>query len=131
MEMNIEKVKEILENLDENDLISVWNSYCDLNNYYEDRIYGMYEIDDLFYDVKASDFLDKLSGDFNHNDEYFKDSIYGLESFNYASDVVDFDDLAKYIVNNEDTLDCAEIEDYLEELEEEEEEEEENEDDEE
>lgn len=47
-----------------------------------DRYYPMSEIDDLFCDTKVSDFLDGLSDDFNHKDNYFKFGVYGLESSN-------------------------------------------------
>ena len=45
------------------------------------RCCGMYELDDLFCDCKVSEFLEKVDGDnFNLADEYFCDSIWGLQS---------------------------------------------------
>ena len=122
--MDIEKVKEILENLDESELKNMWNEYCRENCYDEQEIFEMCEIDDLFCDVKVSDFLDKLSDDFNHTDNYFRYSIYGLESFDDVSDVADIDELANYIVDNNETFDNDELEELIEEEEEEEDEEE-------
>ena len=61
----------------------------------DDRYYPMSDIDDHFCDVKVSDFLDRLSGDFNHNDNYFKYGVYGLES----SNEVDYSDyLDRYAI---------------------------------
>lgn len=76
-------VKEAIEELKNNDNLFVdmvnevdsWNGYAD-----GFRCYPMYELDDLFCGVTVSDFLDKLGRDFNHNDDYMVDTIYGLES---------------------------------------------------
>lgn len=51
------------------------------------RCYPMDEIDDYFYGVSIGDFLDKITDDFNHRDNYFVDTIYGLESTDYPEDV--------------------------------------------
>lgn len=123
--MEFEKVKEILENLDDNELKNMWNEYCRENYYDDQEIFEMCEIDDLFCDMKVSDFLDKLSGDFNAKDNYFRYSIYGLESFDDVADIVSFDDLANYIVDNNETFDNDELEELIEEEDEEEESEEE------
>lgn len=50
------------------------------------RCYPMEEIDELFCDVKIGDFLDMLNGDFNHRDNYFTTTIYGIGSTNYEED---------------------------------------------
>lgn len=118
--MEFEKVKEILENLDDRELQRIWNEYCRESGYDDQEIFDMCEIDDLFYDMKVSDFLDKL-GDFNHRDNYFVYGIYGLESFDDISDKVYFDDLANYIVANNETFDNDELEELIEEDEEDEE----------
>ena len=123
--MEFEKVKEILENMDENELKRIWNEYCQNNSYDDQEIFEMWEIDDLFCDTKVSDFLDKLSDDFNAKDNYFRYGIYGLESFDDITDIVDFDDLTNYIVDNNETFDNDELEELIEEEDEEEESEEE------
>lgn len=68
---------ELLEELDN------WDGY--LNG---DRWYPMYELDELLYGKTPLEVLNCVSSDFNVNDEYFKDGIYGLES----SDYVDYSD---------------------------------------
>lgn len=55
--------------------LDCWDGFAD--GY---RCYPMDEIDDFFYGVKIGDFLDKLSANFNHTDDYFYDTIYGLAS---------------------------------------------------
>jgi hypothetical protein len=66
------------------------------------RAYPMDMIDEFFYGTKVSDFLDMLTSDFNHNDEYFYDTIYGLESTNSIVDLyhdnVDEDDLLEQLI---------------------------------
>jgi hypothetical protein len=44
------------------------------------RAFPMYEIDELHCGVSIGEFLDRLTSDFNHNDDYFYYSDYGLES---------------------------------------------------
>lgn len=51
------------------------------------RGYPMYELDDLFGDMSLRDFLEKITSDFDVRDDYFIDTIYGLDST---------DDLAGY-----------------------------------
>ena len=118
--MEFEKVKSVLENLSDDDLLSMWNDYTDLANYSDSRVFNMYELDDIFYDSKASDVLNKIDwGSFNLNDEYFIFNGYGLlESSDDLADFVYIDDLARYIVNNDETFDNAELEELFEEDEE-------------
>ena len=59
-----------------------WNGYAD--GY---RCYEMSEIDELFCDVKVSDFLEKLAPGFSHQDAFFYDSIYGLDSTDDKADL--------------------------------------------
>ena len=59
-----------------------WNGFAD--GY---RCYDMSELDDLFCGCSIGDFLDKITDDFNHRDNYIVDSIYGLESTDFIEDV--------------------------------------------
>lgn len=91
MKKTIEELKnEALEMLKDNDELFTdmvneldsWNGYAD-----GFRCYPMYELDELFGYCKVSEFLDKLTGSFNHTDEYMVDTIYGLDSTNDIVDV--------------------------------------------
>lgn len=64
------------------DELDSWNGYAD-----GFRCYEMSELDELFCDVKVSDFLDKLAAGFHHTDEYFYDSIYGIDSTDDKTDL--------------------------------------------
>lgn len=76
----IEKAVEMLENNDDLlcevvDELDSWNGFAD-----GFRAYDMYELDDLHNGMKLSEFLSRITPDFNLNDNYFYYSIYGLES---------------------------------------------------
>ena len=80
-----ELIKKAMDEFENNDELFVdmvneldgWNGFAD--GY---RAFPMYELDELFYDCKVSEFLDKLAPSFNLHDEYMIDSIYGLDSTN-------------------------------------------------
>lgn len=99
------KVREAVDNLDEYDLIGLWNEYCDDNSYYDDRIYGN-DIDELLYGLKPSEVLNAIDLDnYSENDDYMIESIYGYRSFSYLSDdnsPYDEDALVEYIMDNEE-----------------------------
>ena len=59
-----------------------WNGYAD-----GFRGFPMYELNDLFYGVSLTEFLDKLGRNFDHNDNYFIDTIYGIESTDDLAEV--------------------------------------------
>ena len=103
--------REALEILKENgelfvDMINELDSYNSFADGF--RAYPMWEIDDMFYDCKVSEFLDKLSSDFNKNDDYFIDSCYGLSSTdnieNHYRDNVSEDELLDEIIENHDHI---------------------------
>lgn len=80
-----------------------WNGYAD-----GFRAFPMHEIDDIFCDTKVSDFLDKLAPGFCHTDDYFIDSIYGIDSTcdieSHYRDNVDEGELLDEIIENENHL---------------------------
>jgi len=57
-----------------------WNGFAD-----GFRCYPMWEVDDLF--SRVSDFLDKCNSDFNPKDNYFVETVYGIESTDYREEV--------------------------------------------
>ena len=85
-----EIIKNWAENIaDNDDLISIVRQVNSWNGSLEDyNFYDMDELDDLFCGVKPTDFLSKLASDFDHDDDGFRDTIYGIESCS-MQDVVD------------------------------------------
>lgn len=60
-----------------------WNGFAD--GY---RCYPMYEFNDLFCGVEPLDVIDKISTSaFSTNDNYFVETIYGIESTDFPEDV--------------------------------------------
>lgn len=58
-----------------------WNDFIDV------ECFSMDEIDDICYGMKPSELLEKMTSDFDSNDNYFYFSIYGLESTDSKCDV--------------------------------------------
>ena len=118
-----ELIKKAIEELKDNDDLFVdcvneldsWNGYAD-----GFRGYPMYELNDLFYDCKVGDFLDKLASGFNHNDEYFVDTIYGLDSCDnlaeYYRDNVDEGELVDRLIEEYSNIDLQWIDSEFDEL---------------
>lgn len=108
-----EQIKEYLENLDDSDLLSIYNEY--VSETYDDDVYTMDEFDEICDSMTASDIACRcFYGKFNPNDEYFIFNGYAnLESSDYLEDFIDFDDLADYCIRNDEDFDDQEIRDIL------------------
>lgn len=120
-----EVIKNWIENEASNDdLIQIVNEVNSYNGHLEE--YCCYEVemlDEFFCNTKPTDLLQKLASDFDINTDYFKFTIYGVESTT-LEDMVDeiknyAEDIAEAI---EDVLDDiylpSELEEALEEAEE-------------
>lgn len=101
--------KEELEELNDEELVEMWNGYCDnINKGGEviraNRIYHMEELDDVLGKMYPTGLLDTI--DFNHfseDDSYFGYNDYGyIESFDTPYSVIDVDELIEYL--NEDVI---------------------------
>lgn len=119
------QIRETIESLDDWDLMDLHNEYCRENNYWDDEIFGMADIDDILYQAKPSKVLSMaFFGDFNPNHGFFRFDGYGnLESFDFPSDYVDIDDITDYVIENDNCLGCQALAEKLEELKDEEDEE--------
>ena len=94
-------ILEILEDLSDNELVELWNDYCEYNGY-EDQLFGMCAFEAI---VDTSDFFstyEKIDHDnFNSCDDYFYYDRQGwICSTSDPSDIIDLDDLACYIEDN-------------------------------
>ena len=122
-----EEVLEMLRDMNDSNLVAVHNEYCDKVSYYDDRIYDMYEINDLLYGRSPLEIITDAR-DVDANDSYIRYDGYGnLESTDYPQDWMDLDEIADYIVENDEALYNDDIRDLLDEIEAENEEEEEEE----
>lgn len=116
-------IKEELQDLGENDLVSLWNEYCYENNY--EPIYLVNELDlhcvlDLSGDsIEVINRIKRDFADFDIQDKYYYIDGYGTYiTYNDPNDQIDFDALATAIDNKDiSTLGCIDLDDF-EELEE-------------
>lgn len=107
------ELKETIKNLTDWDVIDIWNTYCWENNYYEDEIFAMAELDDIARDMSPIEILEQF-GDMNTNDDYFINHIYGWESFTNPCDVIYLDGLVDYITRTFNDCHSIEIQEVLE-----------------
>lgn len=107
-----EVVKDYLENLYTEDLVAIWNEYCDKAGYSDDYIYenGSGFLDEMF--SCPSDAVNAVFyGEYSINDTYVKFDGYGnLASSDWADEWVDFDDLSEWYMDyyEEECLDLYE-----------------------
>ena len=118
-------IKDLLENMSESKLYTIANEYFDKTEYYDNTIYDMDEFDEIMSGMSPSDIALKIFyGDFRPNDHYFKfDGCANFQSFDYISDEVDLEEIADYIVNNDEDFDNSDIREILDEEDEDDEEE--------
>ena len=117
------KVNNTLWELKDNELVSVWNEFCDRNSYTEDHIYSMDEFDEHYRDSTPSDIVNDIDPNFDTGDDFFRPTQYGTVSFTTATDNIDkyeLGDLSNYIVDNLDALGCEELQEIIDEYEDEE-----------
>lgn len=121
--MKKEDILEILQELDDETLRAVWNEYCDEDNMFDDHIYENDEFNEIFQNRSPEDIAQVIcNGDFSINDEYFTFDGYGnLESSSNVNNLIYIEDLANFILRNDETFNIDELgelleeEDYLEE----------------
>lgn len=117
---NLEKIKEAITDLDDSDMVALWNDYCEANNYYDDYI-EYNDIDELCYGLKPSEVLNRIDKDkYNQYDRYCSIDGWGeYVSFDYADSdesPFDLDSVAQWIYDNEDAcgyLDEDDISDHF------------------
>lgn len=110
-----EKIKAIIEEMDDGDKIALWNESCREYGYPDDEIYSMDEFNDIMEDYLPFDIVQKIyyGGNFNPNSAYFYFNGYAnLVSLDYP-DVEKspfcIDDLVDRIVRNENAFGNDEI----------------------
>ena len=110
-----EKIKAIIEAMDDGDKTALWNESCYECNYYDDEIYSMGEFDEIMDGYTPSDIAQKIyyGGGFDPNSAYFCfDGYANLVSFDYPDAEKSpfcLNDLVGRIVRNENAFGCDEI----------------------
>lgn len=107
-----EMIEDALSETDVCDLVYLWNHFCNEYGYDEDVIFDMYDFDEYCKTWSPSQIVSNLN-DFNYNDGYFTDGIYGLKSFDSPDEIITFPDLINWIIDDDFGGCVAEIEDVL------------------
>ena len=112
----IEELQETLEGEDE--IVRLWNDVRNAWANHDERIYRMFEFDDLFQDSTPLQIACELDGaNFDTGDRwfYYERGIY-LKSFSSIGDVIPqtgFVDMVSYIVKENNAFGNEEIEEIL------------------
>ena len=120
----MEKKQKLVDYINEmgiEEKIALHNTYCDAANCMDDRIYSMYELDELLEGRTPTAILSMgFYGDFRPQHDFFWFNGYGnLESADYITDMPVFAiDIANYVLSEEDSLGNDEIQYILDEEEE-------------
>ena len=105
MASKYEIIKNWIEDIaDDSDIIQIVRQVNSWDGSLEEyNFYYMDELDELFCDVKLTDFLSKLAPNFYHGDDGFLDTVYGIESCSIhkvADDIKDnIDEVAEAIAD--------------------------------
>lgn len=118
---NIEEIKEFLTDLNDAEMLAIYREYAD-RNYYE-SVYDMEEFDEIMSNATPTEIARKIYyGEFNPNDNYFIfDGNCNLESADYLDELIDYNDIAQYIYDNDEDFDNNDLRDFLDNEEEQEE----------
>ena len=105
MASKYEIIKNWIEDIaDDSDIIQLVRQVNSWDGSLEDYdFFDMYELDELYGEMKLTDFLSKLAPNFYHGDDGFLDTVYGIEScsiYEVADDIKDnIDEVVEAITN--------------------------------
>lgn len=115
-----ERIIEAIESMPTDEAMPLWNNYCDEANRMDDCIYSMADFDEYMQDMLPWEIARAAyySGNFCPAHDYFWFNGYGnLESSDYPD--IDSkspfckDEIASWIVDNENALYCDDIQEIL------------------
>ena len=116
------KLVDYINDMKTEEIVELHNSYCEAAGYEDDRIYSMYELDEILEGRTPTDILSMgFYGDFRPHYDFFWFNGYGnLKSADYIADMPIFAiDIANYILSEKDSLGNDEIKVILDEQEDE------------
>ena len=111
----VEAIKNIIACMGESDAVALHNEYCYETNNYDDEIIEMERFDEICEGMTPRDIARSIFyGDFNPNHEYFHFNGYGnFESTNYPTDWIYPGDIAREIVDREESFRNDEIQEEI------------------
>ena len=116
----------ILVNMDDSDLVNIWNEFCQDQGYIEESIYSM-DILEEYLEIRGATAYEVITGNivdsdcFCYQEKWFIESFYGLRSSDSAWDLVFFEDegfrayFAELLLDSPEKYDCEEIDEDSEE----------------
>ena len=110
------KLVDYINSMNTDEIVALHNDYCDAAGYEDDRIYSMDELDEFFSCSKPRWILERaFYGKFNPRHKYFRfNNSYNLESADYIFEMpISVDEIADYILSEEDSLGNDEIQEIL------------------
>lgn len=111
----VEAIRNIIENMDDSDAVSLHNEYCYETNGYDDEIIEMERFDEICEGMKPSKIAHSIVyGDFNPNHDYFHFNGYGnFESTDSPTDWIYPGDIAREVVDRECAFENDEIQEEI------------------
>lgn len=107
-----EEIIILLNGMLDSQLVTLYNEYADNNNY--ERVERVDNADEVFCGMNPMQIIESLGDDFNNYEEFMKQDGYGyFVTTNDATDWIDIDELADYIIDYENSLGCDAIQDIL------------------
>ena len=117
--LKVEKIVEFLESeLRDEELVEVWNDYCERNNCCSDEIFSLDYFDAYFENYTPSEIAQCIfnSCNFNPNDTWFSIDGYGnSRTFTSLGGEIDLDAIADFAVEHDYSFGIWELADILEE----------------
>ena len=114
--MIVENIKEVVEDFKENELVELWNKFCNKNCYEEVLCYlSDDEINDWFSNKTPAELI-RMGKDVDLDNKYFYFHLNELNTTDDIFDVVDIDELVDYIIDNDDDCNNIDIRGLLDEL---------------
>ena len=111
----VDAIKNIIMCMGESDAVALHNEYCYETNNYDDEIIEMERFDEICEGMTPSDIARSIFyGDFNPNHEYFHFNGYGnFESTNYPTDWIYPGDIAREVVDRDESFRNDEIQEEI------------------
>lgn len=111
-----EDVEDTIEDMDDNDLLTVWNLYCEAVSWDDDVVHYIDEFNDMYSYGDPLDIARMVVGTgFSPNDYYFKSDYYGdLTSDDCVAELInDIDSLINYVIEHDEDFGNSDLRDAL------------------
>ena len=110
-----QKIVDYINGMGVEEKIALHNTYCDAANCLDDCIYAMDDMEEVLYGVDKWELIRMVQfGDFDCTKEFWSFNGYGnLDSYDARELPIYAEDIADYVLSNEDSLGNDEIKEIL------------------